>query len=148
MTKIQFTFTLIEEAVLRLQTRERIERSQALLLQKHGLVTIKKKYFTLDDGLFEYPFGDVGAVYLEYVDFTDKGQDIYCEIFDTRLKEFEKWSMSENNRPPSLGTEQVLPTIQHTIYMINAGLRDQLVVSNRLTGQEDFLADRYEYGDE
>lgn len=147
MAKTTNRFTLTEKALLRLQIWERIERSQAMLLHKHALVTIDKKYFPLDDGLFDYPFGDVGAVYLEYISFTNKGHDTYVAIFDDRLKEYEKWKKKEGH-PPSVGSEQILCTEEHINSMINTGLRDRLVVSNRPIGHEEHYAELYEHGEE
>ena len=148
MAKAINTFTLTEKALLRLQLWDRIERSQIMFLQKHGLVTIDKKYFPLDDGGFDYPFGDAGTAYLEYIEFTRKGHDSYVTIFNTRLGDYKSWKEERNNISPNMGAEQILCTQDHIKCMINIGLRDQLVVSNRRTGHEEHYAELYENGEE
>ena len=148
MTITDYKFSLAEKALLRLQLWELIEHSRAIILKNQGLITIDKKYFALDDGLFEYPFGDVGAAFLEFAAFTEKGHDSYVSIFEEHPQAYKKWKKRDKENPPRnyMNAEQMFCTEARIDYMINAGLRDQLVASSRKTGKEDHYADLYEEG--
>lgn len=148
MTKTDYRFSLAEKALLRLQLWELIEHSRAILLKDQGLITIDKKYFPLDDGLFEYPFGEAGAAFLEFAAFTEKGQNTFIAIFEEQPNAYKKWKKRDKENPPRsyMNAEQMFCTEARIDYMINAGLRDQLVASSRITGKEDHYADLYEEG--
>jgi len=148
MTKTDYKFSLTERALLRFQLWQRIERSRADILKDNGLITIERKYYPLDDGQFEYPFGDAGAAYLESASITEKGHDAYIAIFEQHPKAYEKWKAKDKENPVRnfMNVEQILCDEDQIRYMINAGLRDQLVLSNRTTGKEGHYADLYVEG--
>jgi len=146
MTNTITSFTFAEKALLRLQMWEMIERSRAILLEEQGLITIETASFSMDESGFDYPFGKVGVLDLEYVRFTDEGYQAYVSIFNNHADHYERWAKDQNAVLLYPALEQILCLKDKVQFLIRTGLRDRLVVTNRLTGMEELNAEDYEQG--
>lgn len=137
-----YHLSLRDRNLIRLEKFEYLEHFHALCLARSGDVRLFETSVDLDQSSFPYPFANVGAHSIYCVDITDQGRARLNQIVEINKKDYEAYSDSCRDPKFSKLFDQMLYTNQGVVQTLNTGERDQLIVYNQISNQNDYYRAR------
>lgn len=136
--KRTYHLSLRDRNLIRLERFEYIEHFHALCLANSGEVRLFETSVDLDQSSFPYPFANVGAHRIYCVDIADQGRARLNQLVEINKKGYEAYSNSCRDPKFSNYSDQILYTRQGVVQTLNTGERDQLVVYNQVSNQNNY----------